>query len=196
MIQLLLVEDDPTAREALARALARAGYQCHQAASVEQAEAALAARPIAVAVVDIVLGPDDLGGLRLLPLLRAAPGRPPVVMITAFADVERVKAALNSGASFLLEKPFRAPELIDVLSRLLAERPAAEHDAVARVIADAGLTDKEAQVARLVLKGLRSQEIARLEGNSEKTIRHHITQIYVKCGVSSRAELFHLVFPS
>ena len=67
---------------------------------------------------------------------------------------------------------------------------------VDRAFARAGLTDKELAVARLVLKGLTSLEIARLESNSDKTIRQHITRIFAKCGVSSRAELFHFVFPT
>lgn len=198
MTPLLLVEDDPTSGEALARALTRAGYACHLAPDVDAAHAIIASTPLELAVVDIVLGRDDLGGLRLLPSLRAAPGRPSVVMITAFADLERVKAALNGGASFLIEKPFRAPELLDALARLVDERglAGARPDAIERALAAHHLTDKETAVARLVLKGLRSHEIARLEGNSEKTIRHHLTQIYAKCGVTSRAELFHLIFPS
>jgi DNA-binding CsgD family transcriptional regulator len=67
---------------------------------------------------------------------------------------------------------------------------------VDRALARAGLTEKELAIARLVLKGLPSHEIARLENNSDKTIRQHLTQIYAKCGVSSRAEFFHHVFPS
>ena len=67
---------------------------------------------------------------------------------------------------------------------------------VDRALAHAGLTDKERIVARHVLKGMTSQEIADLEANSEKTIRQHVTRIYEKCGVTSRAEFFHFVFPA
>lgn len=200
MNTILLVEDDDTSRQALGRALERAGYRCLLASSAQQALARLDEGPLSAAVIDIVLGSDDRGGLGLVRPVRASAGNPLVVMITAFADVERVKQALNSGASYLIEKPFRAPELVDVLSRLLAERsapsPPDEIDVVGAALAQANLTEKEAVVARLVLKGLRSHEIARIENNSEKTIRHHITQIYAKCRVSSRAELFHFVFPS
>jgi DNA-binding CsgD family transcriptional regulator len=47
-----------------------------------------------------------------------------------------------------------------------------------------------------VLKGLTSAEIGAMMGNSEKTIKQHLTQVYSKLGVTGRAEFFHLVFPS
>jgi DNA-binding CsgD family transcriptional regulator len=47
-----------------------------------------------------------------------------------------------------------------------------------------------------VLKGLTSAEIGEMMGNSEKTIKQHLTQVYAKLGVAGRAEFFHLVFPS
>jgi DNA-binding CsgD family transcriptional regulator len=49
-------------------------------------------------------------------------------------------------------------------------------------------------VARLLLTGLSSNEIADAEHNSPRTIRQHVSQIYAKCGVSSRAEFFRLVY--
>jgi DNA-binding NarL/FixJ family response regulator len=193
---VLLVEDDPDARRSLARSLERAGHRCVAAAEFD--EALVAAAPPAffdVVVTDVVLGTGDRDGIRLIPALRAAGVRAPIVVITAFADVDRVKQALNEGASFLLEKPFRAPELLDLVARFERD-PGDPGFYVDRAFSRAGLTDKELAVARLVLKGLTSVEIARLESNSDKTIRQHITHIFAKCGVSSRAELFHYVFPT
>ena len=67
---------------------------------------------------------------------------------------------------------------------------------VNRCLSRARLTRKEEEVARLVLKGLTSAEIGAMMGNSEKTIKQHLTQVYAKLGVAGRAEFFHLVFPS
>ena len=193
--RILLVEDDADARESLVRSLGRETFVVEPTSSVAEALAAARAQPFVDAVVtDVVLGSDDRGGIRLIGELRAAGVRAPVVLITAFAALDNVKQALNEGASYLLEKPFRAAALVDVLRRVTGE---AEDIGwyVDRALADASLTDKEQSIARLVLKGLTSAEIAKLEGNSDKTIRQHLTRIYAKCGVSSRAELFHFVFP-
>ena len=67
---------------------------------------------------------------------------------------------------------------------------------VNKALSRARLTRKEEEVARLVLKGLTSAEIGAMMGNSEKTIKQHLTQVYAKLGVAGRAEFFHLVFPS
>ena len=64
-----------------------------------------------------------------------------------------------------------------------------------RPLGGAALTAREDEIARLVLKGLPSPEIAQMLGTSDKTVRQHLTRIYEKCGVTSRAELFHFVFP-
>jgi DNA-binding CsgD family transcriptional regulator len=58
----------------------------------------------------------------------------------------------------------------------------------------ANLTDKELVVARHLLEGLSYAEIAELENNSPITIRQHLSTVYAKLGVSSRAELFRLVY--
>lgn len=190
-MKILLVEDEPDARGALARALERAGHSVIAAADVATA---LAAPAVDAAVLDVVLGEDDRGGLRILEALRARSSSVPVVIVTAFADVEKVKTALNLGASHLLEKPFRAAELIAVVERVIAARPDPA-EAVTRLFERAGLTPREAEVARLALKGLPSPEIAHVLGMSEKTVRQHLSRVYEKHGVSSRGELFHLVFP-
>jgi DNA-binding NarL/FixJ family response regulator len=190
----LLVEDDGDARLGLARALRRAGIECIEAGDVASALALVASSAFDIAILDLVLGDDDGGGLSVLTALRAAGRTVPAVIITAFADVDRLKRALNLGASFLLEKPFRGAELVETVRKLLGD----QRDLgglVTEAISRAGLTAREAEIARLVLKGLPSLEIATVLGSSDKTVRQHISRIYEKCGVSSRPELFHFVFP-
>ena len=196
MSTVLFVEDDHDARTSLVRTLTAAG---HRVFAAHSPEAALAALPqglfIDIVVTDVFLGHEATGGLRLLGELRTRSVDAPVVLITAFAAIESVKSALNEGAAFLLEKPFRARELLDVIHRILSAPPASLTYVVDRALSQLSLTEKEQAIARYVLKGLTSSEIARLELNSDKTIRQHITRIYAKCGVTSRAEFFHHVFP-
>lgn len=195
-VRVLLVEDEAEARGALSRALRRAGHAVDEAGDVAGALARIeeGARTIDVAVLDVVLGADDRGGLRVLEALRAAGSRAPVVVITAFADVDKVKTALNLGASHLLEKPFRAPELLALVERLASVKPDFG-ELVERAFSRAGLTPREAEITRLALKGLPSPEIADVLAMSEKTVRQHLSKVYEKLGVGSRGELFHLLFP-
>jgi DNA-binding NarL/FixJ family response regulator len=191
---ILLVDDEFDTRELLGRALQRAGYS---ALTAENEAAALSAArnadSIDLVVTDVVLGTDSMGGLSLMTALRREGVRAPVVIITAYADVEKLKIALNEGAAHFLEKPFRAPKLLEVIERVLKSAEPLNHG-VEELLLRAQLTDKELRVARLLLEGFSSSEIAQRENNSPKTIRQHVTQIYAKCGVTSRAQFFRLAY--
>jgi FixJ family two-component response regulator len=200
MHKVLLVEDEFDTLELLGRSLTRAGYACLLAQTKAQALEFLASHAdIALVITDIVLGAEERAGLELLMHLAKRQQRVPVIVTTAYADVEKLKIALNEGAAQFLEKPFRASELLRAIERAskserVPKSPAEER--VERVFANAKLTEKERAVARHLLEGRNSNEIAVIEQNSPKTIRQHVSQIYAKCEVASRAEFFRLVYLS
>jgi DNA-binding NarL/FixJ family response regulator len=193
---VLLVEDEVDTREMLAAAIERAGYRCVTAGGADEAIGRVeSAGPIDVVVTDVVMGGNDQRGLILMKELRAAGVHAAVIVITAFADVQKVKVALNDGAAYLLEKPFRAAELVEVIGRVRGQG-ADVHLAIEQALSRANLTDKETTVARHLIEGRTSGEIAELERNSPKTIRQHVTQIYSKCGARNRAEFIRGVYLS
>jgi DNA-binding NarL/FixJ family response regulator len=190
--RVLLIDDERDTRDLLARALEREGFSAVTAGSAEEALAVARTTTFDVVVTDIVLGTDDRRGLRLMTELREVGVAAPTIVITAYADVDKVKTALNDGAAHLLEKPFGARELIAAIERVLSgggSRPDVES-----IFDRARLTEKERTVARHLLRGLSSSEIAALENNSPKTIRQHVSQIYAKCGVGTRAEFLLLAY--
>jgi DNA-binding NarL/FixJ family response regulator len=192
---LLLVEDEADARTVLARRLSTYGWNVLAHPSVEAALRDTQLRFVEAVVADVVLGEGRMSGIDLIPALRKEDVRAPVVLVTAFADQQRLKDALNAGAAYLLEKPFTTEALRGVLDKVTS----IDVDLgklVNKALSRARLTRKEEEVARLVLKGLTSAEIGAMMGNSEKTIKQHLTQVYAKLGVAGRAEFFHLVFPS
>ena len=192
-IEILLVEDDPQAVGILEPILVAKGYSVAVARDgVEGIE------QIKIQFPDLILCDIDMprmNGIELIRVLRAQGVRVPVVIVTAFADKARLKDALNAGAAYLLEKPFATDSLREVLNRVTSINVDLAR-MVDRALSKKRLTPKEDGVARLVLKGLSSAEIAAITGNSEKTIKQHLTQIYLKFGVEGRAEFFHTVFPT
>jgi DNA-binding NarL/FixJ family response regulator len=191
---VLLVEDEDDTREMLAAAIERAGYRCICAGSGDEALArAGGGGTVDVVVTDIVMSGNDRRGLALMGELRARGVQAPVVVITAYADVEKVKIALNHGAAHFLEKPFRASELVDTLGRVLAQGGDVRH-VIDRALVRVNLTDKETVVARHLLDGRTNDEIAEIERNSPKTIKQHVTQIYIKSGVRNRVEFVRMVY--
>ena len=77
-------------------------------------------RNVEAVVADVVLGEGKLSGIELIAALRKQEVRAPVVLVTAFADTQRLKAALNAGASYLIL--FLSP----AYDHLAAERPSGE----------------------------------------------------------------------
>src|SRR6266853_785951 len=117
---ILLVEDEPDARTILARRLQAFGWNCLAHPSVESALQDSDLRYVEAVVADVVLGEGKLSCIELIPALRKQEVRAPVVLVTAFADTQRLKAALNAGASYLLEKPFTTEALRQVLEKVTA----------------------------------------------------------------------------
>lgn len=193
--QILLIEDEAVAGQALVQSLQGIGIVCRWVSTFEEALKVWKEATYDAVVTDIMLDQGRPDGLALLKKIEQAGMPMPVVVISAFADQGRVKEALNHGAAYLLEKPFTAADLKRVLERLW-EEPRGLIGARERALSQATLTNKECEVARLLLKGLSTQEMARLTGNSEKTLKQHISTIYEKCGVSSRTEFFHYIFPT
>lgn len=192
--RVLVVEDEADARELLVRGLGRQGFAA-EGASDGAAALELLPRGWDVVVTDLLM--PRLDGLGLL---REMPQRLPHalrVVITSFGDKERVLAALNLGADYLLEKPFTAQQLGDVLRRLLAERDDERQidQLFSRRLADLPLTPRERETVVLVMKGLSNKDIARQLGLGEQTVKNSLFTLYQKLGISTRTELFHLVFP-
>jgi DNA-binding CsgD family transcriptional regulator len=65
-------------------------------------------------------------------------------------------------------------------------------EAAMRRFGTSRLSDREAEVARLILLGHSSKVIARMQGNSPETVKVFRKRIHTKLGLASSAELFSL----
>ena len=73
-------------------------------------------------------------------------------------------------------------------------QPAAPHDVAPLVALAYGLSERECQITQLIMKGLRTKEIAQALGISPFTVQDHLKSIFDKTGVRSRGELVGQVF--
>jgi two-component system nitrate/nitrite response regulator NarL len=78
--------------------------------------------------------------------------------------------------------------IANVLSRLSRNHPVSKVDLEAESITR--LSEREKEVVRLIGQGLKNKKISTELYISETTVRHHLTSIYCKLGVSDRLELF------
>lgn len=118
MAHLLIVEDDPTIRHALVRALSERG---HAVGTVSTAADAL--RAIVDARPDLVvldLGLPDFSGYEALKMMRAV-SPVPVIIATAQDDEAQIIRVLDAGADDYVVKPF-SPSLLDARIRAVLRR--------------------------------------------------------------------------
>ena len=115
MLPILVVEDDPNLREAVCDTLELAGQAVISAGGGEEALALLAAQAVALVVSDVRMMPMD--GITLLKEIRVRLPHLPVVLMTAYADVDRAVEAMRSGACDFLLKPFEPKALLEHVAR-------------------------------------------------------------------------------
>lgn len=102
--RILVVDDEQEHAQVMCEALTRVGHQCDLAYSLNEAQSRLDKRRYDVVVTDLVMeGKQD--GLELLHRTRNVQPPPPVLLVTAHADIPTCKAALAQGAYDYIEKP-------------------------------------------------------------------------------------------
>lgn len=115
--RLLLVEDDPTLRQALTFNLVREGYDVTAAADGEAALEAARNERLDLVLLDLML--PGLSGVEVLRVLRREGVATPVIILTAKGDeIDRV-VGLKIGADDYVTKPFSRPELLARIEAVL-----------------------------------------------------------------------------
>jgi two-component system response regulator MprA len=116
-MRILVVDDEPAVRDALARALRLDGHDVALAADGGEALAALAGPRHDAIVLDVLMPAPD--GLEVCRRLRARGDRTPVLMLTARDRVADRVDGLDAGADDYLVKPFALEELTARLRALM-----------------------------------------------------------------------------
>ena len=200
-MRILLVDDHPITRDALAALLGQHGFDVVGQAGDGEAAIGLA-RSLDPQLVLLDLSMPGMSGLEALPRIReAAPGCE-VVVLTASGTEENLLSAIRGGAAgYLLksEPPERIAEFLrgvgdgeaalsgEVARRLLEEVREGGTRGVPDEIALA-LSAREVEVLLLLDEHLGTDEVAARLFISEHTVRSHVKSLLRKLNVSSRRE--------
>jgi two-component system nitrate/nitrite response regulator NarL len=200
-VRILLVDDHPITREALAALLEQHDFSViGQAGDGE--EAIELARKLRPQLVLLDLSMPGMGGLEALPKIRDAAPECEVVVLTASGTEENLLSAIRGGAAGYLLKS-EPPERIAQFLRGVADGQAALSGEVARRLLDqvregtgrgvpdriaSSLSAREVEVLLLLDEHLGTDEIAARLYISEHTVRSHVKSLMRKLGVSSRRE--------
>ena len=119
MKPIWIVDDDKSIRWVLEKALARENMPCRLFASAREAIDALADAAPQVLVSDIRM--PGASGLELLAAIKAKHPGLPVIIMTAYSDLESAVAAFQGGAFEYLPKPFDVDNAIELIRRAIEE---------------------------------------------------------------------------
>src|SRR5437588_2990783 len=200
--RILIVDDHPLTREALASLLGAHGLDVIGCAS-DGAEAIAEAGRLQPDLILLDLSMPGLDGITALPRLREAAPECEVVVLTASGMEENLLAAIRGGAAGYLLKSEPPARIVEFL-RGAANGEAALSGAVARRLLEqvregtrgtgvpdeiaAALSARELEVLLLLDEHLSTEEIAKRLFISEHTVRSHVKSLLRKLGVSSRRE--------
>ena len=194
MIRVVLAEDHAVVRAGLERLLATAGdiEVVGQAVDGEQAVKLVAETRPDVVLMDIEM--PNLNGIQATKRIMEESGEVQVVVLTSFADREKIEAALDAGAIGYLLKDAEPEDVIrGVQAAARGESPLAPKAARTLLAARADrpelqLSERELDVLGCVGQGLPNKLIARKLGISEKTVKAHLTRIFQQLGVTDRTQ--------
>ncbi|WP_433888871.1 response regulator [Streptomyces sp. CA-111067] len=205
-VSVMVVDDHPMWREAVARDLAEAGFKVVATAGdgPEAIRRARAARP-QVLVLDLNL--PGASGVQVCKDVVAGDPAVRVLVLSASGEHADVLEAVKSGATGYLLKSAGRDELVDAVRRTAGGDPVftpglaglvlGEYRRLATVPPQAAagepaapqLTERETEVLRLVAKGLSYKQIAQRLVISHRTVQNHVQNTLGKLQLHNRVEL-------
>ena len=114
---VLVVYDQDSIRHFVKKSLEEEGYTVRDCASVREARESLKEDLPDLAVFDLKL-PDGTG-MELLREIKSVQTEVPVILMTAFGELETAVEAMNAGAFWFVKKPFQTEELLALVGRAL-----------------------------------------------------------------------------
>ncbi len=202
-VRILAVDDHPIFRYGLRRLLESQSDFLVVGEASDAMQAVKLTRELSPHVMILDLAIPGSPGLEVLRELRALSPLLRTIILTAAIEKNDIARALQLGARGIVLKEAateliiesirtvlegqywvgreRVSDLVQLLQRLLPRKMRAE--------ANFGLTPREMQVVAAITAGYSNREIAQKLCLSDQTVKHHITNIFDKVGMSNRVEL-------
>jgi len=135
----------------------------------------------------------EMDGLTAIKELRSVQPEAAVIILTTFNEDDLMRRGLELGARGFLLKDTDRQTLIENIRAAAAGNTLISPEIITRILskkiqrADSELTPREMEILRKTAEGFRSKEIAWELEITERTVKAHLSSIYNKLGVDSRA---------
>jgi FixJ family two-component response regulator len=187
---VLVVDDDPSLREALGRLFRSVDLESRLFSSVEELLLHKFPDVPCCLVLDIRL--PGVSGLDFQTQLANSKIHVPIIMMTGHGDIPMSVRAMKGGAVDFLTKPFRDQDILDAVAQAIErDRERRDSDKTHAELRERfeTLTPREREIMELVTAGLMNKQVAGELGLSEITVKIHRGHLMSKMAVRSLADL-------
>ena len=194
---VFVVDDDEAVRDSIRWLLESSNYKVELFDSGESFLTYYQPDQVGVLLLDVRM--NGMSGLEVQDHLIARKSDLPIIMLTAYGDVQMAVTALKKGAVDFIEKPFDHAALRQLVEKMLVEavrrRSQNERELIGRQKM-AKLTPRERQVLERIVSGCLNKQIADDLGISIKTVEAHRASIMDKTASGTVADLMRVVMDS
>jgi DNA-binding NarL/FixJ family response regulator len=201
-MHLLIVDDHPLFRDALASAvgLAYPDATRHEADGIASACAVLAAHP-AIEIILLDLSMQGVTGFEGLLAIRAQAPRVPILVVSGLEDPRIIREALDHGAAGFVPKAVDKATLTQAIADVLAgglsvpanlpnaTLPASSARKAPIAERVASLTPQQVRVLAMIRQGKLNKQIAHELQVGDSTVKAHVSEILRKLDVISRTQI-------
>jgi DNA-binding NarL/FixJ family response regulator len=199
-ITILLVDDHTMMREGTRRLLEEDSSLAVIGEAHNGVEAIRCCQELRPDVIILDISMKEMNGFGVARSLQAQADPPAILVLTAYDQAAYVQTMLKTGVKGYWLKSARGSEIRQAVHEVARGKRSLDPD-VSRVLRDNAdntfvtlepLSSRELAVLHLVVQGVRNSEIGQRLSISVKTVETHLTSIYSKLGVQSRAEAIAL----
>jgi NarL family two-component system response regulator LiaR len=150
-----------------------------------------------VLLIDLLM--PRMGGIEAIQKIKAENSKVNILVLTSFAEDEKVFSAIKAGALGYLLKDATPQELLDAIRQVYRGEPSMDSAVANKLmrelqrssdlpLTEEPLTEREVDVLKLVAQGLTNQDIAEKLVISERTVRTHVSHILDKLHLANRTQ--------